>query len=434
MKKPASSTATRPGEPGRLGRPCLRLSWPNSTTSKPPSFRSSGWPGKGLGRIATPRLGAIECRGISGGDGGRFASAQRLIGLNNLCPDEFRRLRAEAFEAIGPSKGESRDDVLRFLEAAAEAVPSHAGANVEILLGLADQGRWADLLKRSQRFIWESQGHPHGVLLSGLALQRLGYPEEAMERFQAGFEAVPEGEARRYKDIGVLLPPAREVAYRTMSADERGDVEEAFWGGRDPILITAVNEREVEHFARAIYAALRFGEQSPDAVEVLLRYGHPGSAWAVGEGRGMRTVFWDYGAGSHVTFRSPATSRRMQLTPESVSYLRSLKEIVPERYGTGALREVRDLDGLVSQFRAADGKLEIEVHSAVPDEMYGGPSDSLHVAIYALDERGHVLSSSRGRVPAAPGALGHEHRCGWSRPAGRARGVRRPRRVPVGTS
>lgn len=360
---------------------------------------------EGLGRIATTRLGAIECRGISGGDPGRLASAQRLIGLNNLCPDGFRRLRAEAFEAIGPSKGESRDDVLRFLEAAAEAVPSHAGANVEILLDLADQGRWADLLKRSQRFIWESQGHPHGILLSALALQRLGYPEEAMERFRAGFEAVAEAEARRYTDIGVLLPPAREVAYRAMSEDERGDVEEVFWHGRDPILITSVNERVVEHFARAVYATLRFGQQSPDAVEVLLRYGHPSSAWAVGEGRGMRTVFWDYGAGSHVTFRSPATSRRMQLTPESASYLRSLKEIVPERYGTGALREVRDLAGLLSRFRAADGELEIEVHSAVPDEMYGGPSDSLHVAIYVLDERGDALSSSRGRVPAAPGAL-----------------------------
>ncbi len=363
-----------------------------------------------LGRIDAAQLRKIDCRGTSGGDAMRFASAQRLIGLNNLCPDAFRNLIAEGFEAIGPVRGESRDDMLRFFAAAVEAVPSHAGANVQLLLDFADQGRWGELLKQSQRFIWDSQGHPDGILLWGLALQRLGYPEEAMERFRVGLEALPEGEAHRLTDIGVLLSPPREVGYRAMSDEERREAEEAFWRGRDPILITAVNEREAEHLARAVYATLRFGDQGSDAVEVLLRYGHPNSTWAVGEGQEMRTVFWDYGAGSHVTFRRPATSRQMDLTPESGAYLRSLRDIVPERYGTGALREVRDLTGLVSRFRTAGGGLEIEVHSAVPDEMYGGPADSLHVAIYVLGEGGGVVSSSRGRVRAAPGALGMKAR------------------------
>jgi len=86
-------------------------------------------------------------------------------------------------------------------------------------------------------------------------------------------------------------------------------------------------------------------------------------------------------------------------------YLRSLRDILPDRYGSVALREVRDLPGLVSQFRMARGGLEIEVHSAVPEKMYGGPSDSLHVSIYLLGEKEEVVSSSRQRVAAAPGDL-----------------------------
>ena len=358
-----------------------------------------------LGRIATSQLKKIDCRVTSGAADGRFASAQRLIGLNNLCPAEFRGLMAQGFKATRPGKGESREDMLRSFSLAVEAVPSHPGANVEILLDFADQGRWGDLLKESQRFIWESQGNPNGILLSGLALQRLGYPEEATERFRVALDALPEAEARRLVGIQALLPPSRLRAYSAMSDTQRREVEDAFWGTRDPILTTEVNERQAEHLARATYANLRFGDLDTDAVEVLLRYGSPISVRAIGEGNELRTVFWDYGAASYVTFRRSATSRKMDLTPESEVYLGSLRDIFPDRYGSGALREVRDLPGLVSQFRMARGGLEIEIHSAVPEKMYGGPSDSLHVSIYLLGENEEVVSSSRQRVAAASADL-----------------------------
>jgi hypothetical protein len=96
----------------------------------------------------------------------------------------------------------------------------------------------------------------------------------------------------------------------------------------------------------------------------------------------------------------------MDLTPESSAYLRNLKDIFPDRYGSVALREVHDLPGLVSQFRMARGGVEIEVHSAVPEKMYGGASDSLHVSIFLLGENEQVVSSSRQRVAATQGDLG----------------------------
>ncbi len=358
-----------------------------------------------LGRIATSDLKRIECRVTSGHADSRYATAEPLMGLNNLCPTEFREVMDQGFQSTRPAKGESRADMIRSLSAAVEAVPSHPGANVEILLDFADQGRWGDLLKESQKFIWESRGHPHGILLSGVALQRLGYPEEAMERFRVALDALPSVEAQRLRDIGVLLPAVRVGAYAAMSDVQRLETESAFWSTRDPILTTEVNERLAEHFARAAYATLRFGDLDSEAAEVLLRYGVPATVRTVGEGTGLRTVFWDYGGGSNVTFRRSATSRHMDLTPESAAYLRSLKDLFPHRYGSVALREVRDLPGLVSQFRMARGGLEIEVHSEVPEKMFGGPSDSLHVSIYLLGENEQVVSSSRQRVAAARGDL-----------------------------
>ncbi len=359
-----------------------------------------------LGRIATSDLKSIDCRVASGYADTRYASAEPLMGLNNLCPTEFREVMTQGFEETRPAAGESRDDVLRSLSAAVEAVPSHPGANIELLLDYADRGRWGDLLKESQRFIWKSRGNPHGMLLSGLALQRLGYPEEAMERFRVALDALPAVEAQRLRDIGALLPLSRVSAYAAMSDARRLETENAFWGTRDPILTTEVNEREAEHFARAAYAILRLGDLDSEAAEVLLRYGSPTVVRTMGQGADLRTVFWDYGTGSNVTFRRPATSRHMDLTPESAAYLRSLKDILPDRYGSVAHREVRDLPGLVSQFRMPRGGLEVEVHSAVPAKMFGGPSDSLHVSIFLLGENEQVVSSSRQLVAAAQGHLG----------------------------
>ena len=358
-----------------------------------------------LGRITTSELKKIDCPGRFGSGDTRYASAQRLVGLNNVCPNEFRAMMNAGFEKSRSPKGESREIVHRSLAAALEAVPSHPGANVELLLDIAEQGRWGDVLKESQRFIWESRGHPHGIMLSGLALQRLGYPEEAMERFRVGLAALPAVEARSLQDIGALLPPARVGAYAALGDVGRAEMESDFWSTRDPILTTDVNERQVEHLARATYASLRYGDLDSEVAEVLLRYGTPSSVRTVGEGRDSRTVFWDYGAGAHVTFRRPATSRHMDLTPESVAYLQSLRDVFPERYGSSSLREVRDLPGLVSQFRMPRGGLEIEVHSAVPEKMFGGPSDSLHVSIFLVGEDEKVVSSSRQRVAAAPGRL-----------------------------
>ena len=357
-----------------------------------------------LGRIAISELEKTDCR-ASGGAGARFASAQQLIGLNNLCPAEFAEMMAQGFEAIRPVKGERRTDMLASFSAAVQAVSNHPGANVEILLDLADRGRWGELLRESQRFIWESQGHPDGILLSGLALQRLGYAEEAMERFRVALDALPVAEARSLMDVRALMPEAPAGDYVVMNDAQRRKAERAFWSTRDPILTTEVNEREAEHLARAAYASLRFGDLESDAVGVLLRYGPPTSVRSVGEGKDVRTVFWDYGGGSNVTFRRPATSRKMDLTPESEDYLRSLMDILPERYGRTALREVRDLPGLVSQFRTAQGMFEIEVHSVVPEKMYGGPSDSLHVSIFLLDDDQQVVSTSRQRVAATAGDL-----------------------------
>ena len=58
-----------------------------------------------------------------------------------------------------------------------------------------------------------------------------------------------------------------------------------------------------------------------------------------------------------------------------------------------------------SQFRLARGGVEIEIHSEVPETMFSGPSDSLHVSVFLLGEDEGVLSSSRQEVAAGPGDL-----------------------------
>jgi TonB family protein len=353
-----------------------------------------------LGRLDGSSLVAAACAAAPKPPVEPVASIETLVALNEVCPEELGRVLATDFEGIGAEPGSTRDEMRQAFELAIEAEPAHAGANVQVLLDLADQRRWEALLDRSQAFVWESQGHPHGLLLSGLALERLGRPEQALERFQVAMAGLDDESVDALTDVSMLMEHDRAQALLDLSKDEREVQAEVFWSTLDPILTTEVNERVVEHFARASYALLRFGDTRGDAASVWVRYGRPNAVRTFGEGADSRTEFWDYGVGPDLTFRRPATSTSLELTPESETYLDELLAVLPHIYNRQPLREVRTLNGQVSRFRGPRETLELEIISEVPADLATGPADKLDVAVFLLDGRGRLLSAMRRQVAA----------------------------------
>lgn len=348
-----------------------------------------------LGRISPEMVGSARCDA-----GGGASVADDLIALNYLCYDESDRVMEEGFQPV--RSGESaRERMLEAFRAAVEAYPAHVGANVELLLDRADEGRWFAMLNDARSFAWASRGSPYALLMSGLALQRLGRPDDAMADFELALRSLPDDESGPLRDIGPLLSAGERKELAGLGEAELEARVAAFWRSLDPIRLTEVNEREVEHLARATYALLRLGGLHTDAGEVWTRYGRPLTVRALGEGTGLRTEFWDYGRGPDLTFRRPAATADLDLTPEARAYLSDLSPLLPHRYGRQS-RLVTNLDAQLGRFRArGDEPAAVTVHGRVPEEMATGPADSLHLGLFVTAPDGEVLSEIRRTLPAA---------------------------------
>ena len=254
---------------------------------------------------------------------------ERLIAWNYLCPSEMQGIFADGFEASGSGAAGDLTLMMASYRAAVEAYPGHVGANTDLLLTLAQEERWNDVLSGARRFTRTSAGHPNGLLLAGLALHRLGRSDEAAGHFEAALERLDGADADQLRDVTVLLGATEAGRYTRLARDERRVWEESYWAARDRAPSTAVNERWVEHMARTAYASLRFGDLFGDAAEVWVRFGRPNRIHVVEDGTGRLTEFWDYGSGPDITFVRWISARRTDLTPEGRAYVDDLGKIFP---------------------------------------------------------------------------------------------------------
>lgn len=284
-----------------------------------------------VGRVSSEAFEGVECprAGYTGGGGSRFASGDQLIAWNYVCPRQLTTLFETGFTAT--DKGSAGDLTLMMasFRAAIDAYPAHVGANTDLLVTLASEQRWNDVLAGARRFTRVSGGHPNGLLLSGLALHRLDRTREAMEHFAAALERMPAADADELTDIGALLDRAERRWYRRLPTEERRSWEADFWAKLDRAPSTPINERWVEHMARSAFAHLRYGSVFGDASEVWVRFGGPRAIHLVDDGSGRLTEFWDYGSGPDITFVRWASSERTDLTPEGRAYVDDLGKIIP---------------------------------------------------------------------------------------------------------
>ena len=372
--------------------------------------RESWLGSRNAGRLPADALDPVACPQArsSGGAVSGFASVDRLIAWNYLCPEALGAAFESAFEPSPGNADANKAVMMASFRSAVEAYPAHPGANLEMLLELADEGRWDEVLEGARRFTRASEGHPYGLLMTGLALQRMSRTEEAEDQFRLAFRSLPAAEVAELEDVSKLLDPSQTAQYWKASGDARGGWVRSFWDRLDPILSTPVNERRVEHLARASYAHLRFGSALSDPGEVWVRYGRPTHVRVVAEGSGVRTEFWDYGSGPDITFRRMAASENLDLTSEGRAYVDELRQVFPHRYGTGS-RLVFSLPGQVTRFRGVGvGASDVVVNTQVPALPATAARDTLDLNVFLLGAEGEKLDMVQRLMSAEPAPISLE--------------------------
>lgn len=114
-------------------------------------------------------------------------------------------------------------------------------------------------------------------LYRGYCAFRTGAVDAADAWFDAARARLAPGERAAADSLSFLTPD--EQARRSAAPEA---FAEAYWATRDPRLLTAVNERRLEHYARLAFAELRYGDPDrgrrgwdTDPGRVVVRYGEP---------------------------------------------------------------------------------------------------------------------------------------------------------------
>jgi len=116
----------------------------------------------------------------------------------------------------------------------------------------------------------------------GLAHMRRHDVEAAATAFKRGLAMLPAEQRAFFTSLVLVLSPAACQFYLHQDSLARRQQEQQFWHARDPLFLTAANERLLEHFSRIAYANLRYGIPEKglagwqtDRGQVLIRFGFP---------------------------------------------------------------------------------------------------------------------------------------------------------------
>lgn len=267
-----------------------------------------------------------------------------------------------------------------------------------LLAELARRGEWNEFVAVARGHVAAGPGGWPSFFL-GLGLLRVGRTREADQAFTNGVRALPEPER-------LLLEDPRPLTHGILPLAESAGTEAErafFWQAADPLQITDVNERKLEHLARFALAELWFGAPpvrlrgyETDRGLILIRYGEPHmqrqiardeatvrSAEAL-RGQAMgdidtflrfhyvavsggRWIIWNYGPDApNFIFEKHLASRRVRHAMQTASenFARNLGRHMPSAFSGFQVQPVKHQ---VARFRGADaGLVDVDVYAFVP--------------------------------------------------------------------
>lgn len=135
-------------------------------------------------------------------------------------------------------------------------------------------------------------------LFLGLARQQLGRIGSAMAAYEQALQMMPAADRELFYSLQTLLAPDSVTAYENTPDSLKRQYRERFWKARDPLLLTTVNERVLEHFGRVAYANLRFSLPEKkiagwktDRGKTLIRFGNHRTSLRLGTYFDSTTIY-----------------------------------------------------------------------------------------------------------------------------------------------
>jgi len=259
-------------------------------------------------------------------------------------------------------------------------------------------------------------------LFLGLARQQQpGQADAAMQAYQQALQLMPPADRAFFYSLQTVLAPDSLKIYENAADAAQAQMQRRFWKARDPLFLTAANERLLEHFGRIAYANLRysFPEKNlagwkTDRGQTLIRFGQPRSRLRTRADLGTSATghitldaskeFWNYGD-FQMIFEDRFLKRNYAFAWGSVGAIdgKALFEekirAVPERYEFPRGGRRLELPHVIAQFRNLP-KLDstrLEIYYRVADSTLSTrPVVALRRGLFFFDENWNEIRQWRG--------------------------------------
>jgi GWxTD domain-containing protein len=332
------------------------------------------------------------------------------------CPGEWWEMLPHVVP-IEDLKEEDRGRMLDHFRRALAADPEHVEAAVALLGHLADAAEWDEYGAVAADLTEAAPDDPRGHLFAGLGLHRRGNSPAAAAHFREGMARLGQDERAVFGDLAALLTPEVRQRYEAMDPDARTRSNTTILSVKDPLYLTAVNERELEHYARVAWAELKFSAPASgtrgwdtDAGKIFIRYGEPvrtlqccyGGQNDMNPLALARFHYWSYGpVGPNFYFWRLRARRTSRLAEQAFSLAEALSRVLPERYAPVNPTKTHAVPVQVARFRGSRADLvRLEVYAAVPLDSLGvTEGDTLDAGFFLFDAANAPVWT---RVHAAP--------------------------------
>ena len=258
-------------------------------------------------------------------------------------------------------------------------------------------------------------------LFLGLARQQLGKTDAAMEAYQQALQLMPPADRAFFYSLQTVLAPDSLKLYENAADAARAQMQQRFWKARDPLFLTAANERLLEHFGRIAYTNLRysFPEKNiagwkTDRGQTLIRFGQPQSRVRTRADLGASATghitldaskeFWNYDD-FQMLFEDRFLNRNYDFAWGGVGAIdgKALFEekirAVPERYEFPHGGRPLELPHVIAQFRDLQ-KLDstrLEIYYGVADSTLSSRAAvALRRGLFFFDENWNEIRQWRG--------------------------------------
>lgn len=363
---------------------------------------------RSFGEIASTSRGQWQCGRYQNVESDNFSGSSADLGwmadLNLLCPETFEANMTRYFRPRASLKQDDLTGLIRqfnlaFAEDSTFAAPLEALLSEYVYLE-----RWADADTVVQRLAAAFPEAPEPLLYLGMVRQAQGDDRAASVAFARAFGRMDDATARGYSDLSTVLPPDQGDRFAAADTLAQARFTSAYWNALDPLYLSAVNERRVAHYARAVTADLLFtatatGVRGRDtfAGQVWIRYGRPRSMREVTLATG-RLAFWDYGPGPDIAMTRATAYQGYRPTDAAVEYAERLRRQSPQIYQPAFADSVEPLGVQVVRSVGTDRAPSILVLGEWPEAMATGEG-----GLVLLDPNFQPAAQWRGARPESGG-------------------------------